>query len=74
MAIEFLDTVGLKCPEEVLRLALKASYMKSGDILEVFGDCPTFEKDMRVWCNRTGKALLSIKEEGGTRKRIQIQF
>jgi tRNA 2-thiouridine synthesizing protein A len=74
MAIESLDTLGLKCPEEVLKLAVKAPYMKSGDILEVLGDCPTFEKDMRVWSIRTGKVLLSIKDEGGNRKRIQIQF
>ena len=48
--------------------------MKSGDILEVLGDCPTFERDVRVWCERLGKVLLSVKDEGADKKRIQIQF
>jgi tRNA 2-thiouridine synthesizing protein A len=48
--------------------------MNRGDILEVLGDCPTFEKDVRVWCERLGKIFLSIKDEGHEKKRIQIQF
>jgi tRNA 2-thiouridine synthesizing protein A len=42
--------------------------------LEVLGDCPTFEKDLRIWCERLKKVLLSIKDEGGNAQRIQIQF
>ncbi len=37
-----LDTLGLKCPQPVLKIAVKAVNMKSGDILEVLGDCLTF--------------------------------
>ena len=74
MAVEILDTLGLKCPHPVLKIAVKAPDMKPGDILEVLGDCPTFEKDVRTWCERLGKVLLSVKNEGGTRKRIRIQF
>jgi tRNA 2-thiouridine synthesizing protein A len=48
--------------------------MKQGDILEVLGDCPTFEKDVRTWCERLGKVFLSVKDEGQNKKRIQIQF
>ncbi len=74
MATEVLDTLGMKCPQPVLKIAVKAPDMKPGDILEILGDCPTFERDVRTWCDRLGKILLSIQEEGGSRKRIQIRF
>jgi tRNA 2-thiouridine synthesizing protein A len=74
MATELLDTLGLKCPQPVLKIAVRAPEMKPGDILEVLGDCPTFEKDVRIWCDRLGKVFLSIKDEGKGKKRIQIQF
>jgi tRNA 2-thiouridine synthesizing protein A len=74
MAVEILDMVGMKCPQPVLKIAVKAPEMNPGDILEVVGDCPTFERDVRVWCQRLHKILLSIQEEGGDKKRIQIQF
>ena len=74
MAVKILDTIGLKCPQPVLKIAVKAADMKAGDILEVLGDCPTFEKDVRTWCERLKKVVLSIKDEGEDKKRIQIQF
>jgi len=74
MAVKVLATLGMKCPHPVLKLAVKACEMKPGDILEILGDCPTFEKHVRIWCKRLGKVLLSVKDEGGDRKRIQIQF
>lgn len=74
MAVEVLDTLGQKCPQPVLKIAVKAPDMKHGDILEVLGDCPTFEKDVRRWCERLGKGFLSVKDEGAKRKRIQIRF
>jgi tRNA 2-thiouridine synthesizing protein A len=74
MAVEVLDTLSLKCPQPVLKIAVKAPDMKPGDILEVLGDCPTLERDVRSWCERLGKVFLSVKNEGGNKKRIQIQF
>ncbi len=74
MAVVVLDTLGVKCPQPVLKIAVKAPGMKPGDVLEILGDCPTFERDIRAWCRRLGKVMLSIKEEGETAKRIQIQF
>jgi len=74
MAVKVLDTLGLKCPQPVLKIAVQAPDMRPGDVLEVLGDCPTFEKDLRIWCERLQKVLLSIKDEGGDIKRIQIQF
>lgn len=74
MAVELLDTLGLKCPQPVLKIAIKSPDLNEGDILEVLGDCPTFEKDVRTWCDRLNKAIISVKQEGGYKKRIQIQF
>lgn len=74
MAIDTLDTIGLKCPQPVLRLAVKAREMKRGDILEVSGDCETFEKDVRNWAQRMNKVILSVKSNGSDKLSIQIQF
>ena len=73
MAIEVLDMLGMKCPQPVLKIAAKMPEMKAGDILEVFGDCPTFEEDVRKWCERMKKTLLAVTVEDGAQK-IQIQF
>jgi tRNA 2-thiouridine synthesizing protein A len=74
MSVSVIDTLGIKCPQPVLKIAVMAPQMKPGGILEVLGDCPTFEKDVRIWCDRLGKVLLSIEDEGKGRKRIQLQF
>ncbi len=74
MGTEVLNTLGKRCPEPVLKVAMKVPAMKPGDILEVLGDCPTFEKDMRTWCERLGRVLLFVKDEGNDQKRVQIQF
>ena len=67
MAVEVLDTLGMKCPQPVLKMAVKAPDMKPGDILEILGD-------VRAWCERLGKLVLSVKDEEGDKKTIQIQF
>ena len=74
MAIITLDALGLKCPQPVLKIAAKSAEISNGDTLEVLADCPTFEKDVRLWCERTKKTLLWIKEEEGGKKRCHIQF
>ena len=73
MATINLDALGLKCPQPVLKIAAKSAELNSGDVLEVLADCPTFEKDVRQWCERTKKTLLWIRDENG-KKRCQIQF
>ena len=74
MAVQTINAVGLKCPQPILKIAAKSPEMAVGDILEVVADCPTFEKDVRAWCERLKKVLLSVKDDGGGKKKIQIQF
>lgn len=68
MARELLDCRGMKCPQPVLKIAAKSAQMNSGDVLEVLGDCSTFEKDVRAWCSRTSKTLMAVNNEGGAQK------
>lgn len=74
MAQYKLDTCGLKCPRPILKIATKAPDLSAGDVLEVVGDCSTFAKDVRAWCERLGKTLLETVNEGGGRIRVKIQF
>jgi tRNA 2-thiouridine synthesizing protein A len=74
MGVEVLDTQGMKSPIPVLEIALRSPDMKAGDVLQVLGDCPTFERDVRAWCERLGKILLCTADLGPDKKQIQIQF
>lgn len=74
MSVQVLDAMGLRCPQPVLKIAVKSPDMKPGDILEIVGDCPTLEKDIRAWCERMKRVVLSVKDEGNKVLRIQIQF
>ena len=69
----FLDTVGLKCPEPILKIAIMAVDMKPNDILDVLGDCPTFEEDVHAWCERLNKKIVFVKNEKG-KKKIRIRI
>ena len=73
MAVQMLDAKGLKCPQPTLKITAMAVRMKSGDVLEILADCPSFEKDVRDWCARSRKILLWIRDDMGA-KRCQIQF
>ncbi|MCG2720543.1 MAG: sulfurtransferase TusA family protein [Thermodesulfovibrionales bacterium] len=72
--IKMLDTLSLKCPEPILKIAARAVAMKQGDILEVRGDCPTFEKDIKMWCKRAHKTLLFIENYDNGKMKCQIEF
>jgi tRNA 2-thiouridine synthesizing protein A len=74
MRVELVDTLGMRCPQPVIKIAVKSPDMKPGDILEILGDCPTFERDILIWCERLEKEVLSVKDEGQNKRRIQIQF
>ncbi len=74
MHIRELDATGLKCPQPIMKLTVVSSEMKPGEMLEIIGDCPTFEVDVRAWCQRLNRTLLYVTEEAGYRRRIRIRF
>ncbi|MHB9154444.1 MAG: sulfurtransferase TusA family protein [Endomicrobiales bacterium] len=73
MALILLDVMGLSCPQPILKMAAKAPDLKPGDVLEVLANCPTFAKDVQMWCDRSHKTLLFCRDEGG-KLRAQVQF
>ncbi len=74
MATHTLDALGLKCPQPILKVAVKAKELAPGDMLEVLADCPSFPKDIEAWCTRMSKTLLVCADEGGGKFKAQIQF
>ena len=52
----------------------KIRALKVGDIVEISGDCATFEKDLRAWCDRMHKVCLAVRDQGEGKQTIQIQF
>jgi len=73
MATVNIDALGLKCPQPILKIAAKSPDMQPGDVMEITADCPTFEKDLRSWCDRMKKVLLWVRDESGVTK-AQVQF
>ncbi len=73
MAVISLDAKGLRCPQPIMKMSAKLMELKPGDILEVVADCPTFEDDVRKWCERLKKTLLWVRPEGSAKK-AQIQI
>lgn len=73
MSTREIDALGLRCPQPILKIATLLPDFVAGDVLVVRGDCPSFEQDIRVWCDRMGKTLLSVNTEGNT-KVVQILF
>ncbi|MEW5816388.1 MAG: sulfurtransferase TusA family protein [Spirochaetota bacterium] len=75
MAIKIMDLKGLRCPQPTLRMTIEIhSNLKKGDIIEVIADCPTFENDVKNWCQRMKKTLLWVKDEGNGIKRCQVHI
>ena len=74
MALITIDAKGLPCPQPALKMTLKALDMKPGDILETVANCPTFEADVRGWCQRSKKALLWFKTDPDGSKRCQVRI
>ena len=63
-AVVHMDCIGMRCPQPVLRLAVESAETPPGTIVEIVGDCPTFEKDIRTFCERRKKTLLAVRNDG----------
>jgi tRNA 2-thiouridine synthesizing protein A len=68
-----IDCAGMPCPQPVLKLAVETAETPAGTVVEISGDCATFEKDIRTFCDRRKKTLLAIRADGATTV-IQIQY
>lgn len=74
MTTHNIDTLGMKCPQPVLKIAVMARKVESGDMLEVIADCPSFPGDIAAWCDKTGNVLLVCSDEGDGVSKAQIQI
>jgi tRNA 2-thiouridine synthesizing protein A len=61
---EVLDCRGLKCPQPVLKVAIRAHTAEPGMTLEVHADCESFSKDIEKWCADSGRVLTSLVDRG----------
>lgn len=68
-----IDCSGMRCPQPVLKLAVETAETAAGTVVEITGDCPTFEKDIRTFCDRRKKTLLAVRADG-VKTVIQIQY
>ena len=68
-----VDAIGLRCPLPVLALGNATVAIAEGTIVEIRGDCPSFEADVRRYCARRGKTILAIRGSAPLLT-IQIRF
>lgn len=68
-----INALGLRCPQPVMKLAMEAVNLQEGTIVEILGDCETFEEDIRAWASRRDKAVLAVRPEGNG-KCIQLRL
>ena len=73
MRVQVLDTVGMEGRRSAFLINLAAPSLRSGDVVEVWGDCPTFENELRWWCTWSKKTLLSVEQEA-LKTKMRIQF
>jgi TusA-related sulfurtransferase len=73
MRVQTIDTVGMEGHRSAFLADLAAPGMKPGDIIEIWGDSPTFENELRLWCKWSRKTVLSVEHES-LKTKIRIQF
>ncbi|MFO7889074.1 MAG: sulfurtransferase TusA family protein [bacterium] len=74
MAVQKLDTLGMKCPQPILKVAAMLPQLNAGDTLEVEADCESFPNDIKAWCQKTGKTLLMCTTDADGKHKAQIQI
>jgi tRNA 2-thiouridine synthesizing protein A len=76
MATVEIDARGLKCPIPVLKMTnlVMAKKINVGDTMVVTADCPTFEKDVRQWCQTMKKTLIVLRDEGNNVKHAEVRI
>lgn len=59
-----IDACGLQCPGPIMQVNNALKNMKPGQVLEVAASDPSFGRDVKAWCERTGNTFLDLKNEG----------
>lgn len=62
---EFLDCVGLFCPNPIIQASIRMKKLEPGRVLEIAADDSTFPKDIPDWCGKMGYEFLGVREDGG---------
>jgi tRNA 2-thiouridine synthesizing protein A len=73
MDVVKIDAVGLRCPHPTLVLSNATQKTAPGALVEISGDCPSFENDIREYCKKRKKTVLAVTGKAPTLT-IQIQF
>lgn len=63
-----IDARGLSCPMPSVKTALALETMSEGQVLLVMTDDPVSRKDLPVWAESTGNAIVALEEDGATIK------
>lgn len=63
-ADDFLDAVGLVCPEPLMLLRNRVRTMRSGEVLHVEATDPSTGRDFTNFCRFMGHTLLGESREG----------
>jgi tRNA 2-thiouridine synthesizing protein A len=61
---ESLDFRGLRCPQPVIKTALKVQSLPKGTEIEVYADCPEFPHELKAWCEKSGRVLINLVDHG----------
>ncbi len=57
---ETLDYRGMRCPLPVLKAAMQIQKFPKGTTVEILADCPDFPKEVKAWCEKSGRVLVSL--------------
>jgi tRNA 2-thiouridine synthesizing protein A len=60
MSVQRIDAAGMRCPHPVLALSNATHATEPGSLVEIAGDCPTFEKDIREFCRKRHLTILGV--------------
>lgn len=60
-----LDCRGLSCPMPILKLSKAITKLQAGQVVELTATDPGSRDDVPAFCQRTGHALVSTREEAG---------
>ena len=74
MATQVLNCLGLKCPQPILKLTVLSRQIAAGTQLEITADCAEFPVDIKKWCTKQGKPLISLVEYAAGKFKAQVQF